>query len=186
MAELAVMALTSAGVSAGTAATIGTIASVGMTAASAFGAINAGKAEAQSLKIQARQSDLSAQATRLEGRRQALSLEKNLQADLASQNAIFGARGILAGEGSALAAEQESKRAATRDIDLARFGTEIDALGSEQSASNARSDASAAKSAGMMKALGAVADFKPVQSPSTPVKAKQILPKRRPTLLNGL
>lgn len=178
MAELAIMAATSLGASAGTAATIGTIASVGLTAASAFSSLQAGNAEASSLKLQARQSDLNARAERLQGRQQALAISERLSQDLASQNALFGARGQLSGEGSAEAAREKAKSNASSDIKAAQFNSELTALSAEQRSSNARSDATAAKSGGVFDAIKAVGSFKaPVKAPTT---------SRRPTLLSGL
>lgn len=160
MAELAVMALTSAGASAATASTIGTVLSVGMTAASAFGSIQAGQQEAASLNLQAKQSDLNARAERLEGKRQARELQDQLNRDLASQNAIFAARGSLQGEGSSAAASDAARDNANEDIDNALFNSEIAALNAEQRASNARSDASAAKKKGILGAAQTVGSYK--------------------------
>lgn len=182
MAELAVMALTTAGVSAGTAATIGTVMQVGLTAASAFSSIKAGRQEAAGLEIQAKQAGLNARQERLEGKRQALQLQGNLDRDLASQNAMFGARGILQGEGSAAAAEATSRTNATRDIDAARFGADIAALNAEQRASNYRSEAKAAKAKGYMDALGTLGSFAAPSSPKGGV-GKVPIPKRKPSLV---
>lgn len=190
MAELAILAATSLGASAGTAATIGTIASVGLTAASAFGSIQAGKQEAAALNLQARQADLNARTERLEGKRQALQIEEQLNRDLASQNALFAARGGLQGEGSAAAAEAISRERATQDIDLARFNTDIAALNAEQRASNARSNAKAAKQQGIFDAITTVAGF---SAPSVPgvenfgrtKTGKVPIPGRKPSLVGG-
>lgn len=188
MAELAVLALTSAGVSAGTAATIGTVVSVGMTAASAFSSIQAGKAESNALKVQARQAGVNARLERLEGRRQAGAIQDQLEKDLASQNAIFAARGSLQGEGSAAAAAAAANNNATRDINLALFNSEIGALNAEQRASNNRADAKAARSKGFKDALSTVGSFKPF--PKTPTGSGGgsgvPIPQRKPSLLSGL
>lgn len=188
MAELAVMAATGLGASAGTAATIGTIASVGLTAASAFSSIQAGSQQAAGLRIQARQAELNARAERLEGKRQAAAIRDQLESDLASQNALFAARGVLQGEGSAEAARVVSQENASRDIDLARFNTDINALNAEQRAANLRADAKAAKSAGIFEGISTIASFKSV--PSFGVEdfgrtktGKVPIPKRKPSLL---
>ena len=182
MAELAVMAATSLGASASAAATIGTIASVGLTAASAFSSLSAGNQQAASLNLQARQAGLNAQAERLEGRRQALAIQDQLDRDLASQNALFAARGVLQGEGSAEAAAQTAKDNATKDIDLARFNTDMNALNAEQRGANARADASAAKSQGIFDAISTVGSFKAVKAP-TGGTSKVPIPKRKPSLV---
>lgn len=147
---------------AGTLASISLTSAVGagLTAASAFSSIQAGQQQADALKIQARQSGLNARTERLEGRRQSLQIQDQLERDLASQNALFAARGVLQGEGSAEAAKEEATRQATRDIDLARFNTDIAALNAEQRAANARADASAAKKQGIFDAIGTISTFK--------------------------
>lgn len=160
MAELAVMALSAAGVGASTASTIGTVLSVGLTAAGAFGSLQAGEVQSQSLNIQARQAGLNSRIEQLEGKRQAARLQEQLNKDLASQNALFASRGILEGEGSALAAREAAKENATKDIDLARFNADIASLSSDQRAANLRSDAKAAKTQGRIGAVKAVSGFK--------------------------
>lgn len=181
--------LLAAGASAGTAATagtIGTIASVGLTAASAFSSIQAGQAESQSLKIQARQADLNARTSRLEGKRQSLAIQEKLDADLASQNALFGARGVLQGEGSAAAAADKAKDNASRDINLALFNADIDALSAEQRSANSRTDASAAKAGGIFDAIQTVGSFKLPEKAPTGGRKTPPKPARKPTLLSGL
>nr|DAQ81605.1 MAG TPA: hypothetical protein [Caudoviricetes sp.] len=185
------MAATAAGASAGTAATIGTIASIGLTAASAFSSINAGKQQAASLKLQARQQTANALSDRLQGRQQALQLQEQLDRDLASQNAMFAARSTLQGEGSALAAQETAQKNATRDIDLARFNADISALSNEQAAANSRADAKAAKTKGYMDALQTIGSYR---SPSMPgiedmsgqgsgYNPKKSAPPRKPSLV---
>jgi len=182
MAELAIMAATGLGASAGTAATIGTIASIGLTAASAFSSIQAGKQQSESLKIQARQAGVNARAERLQGKQQALAIQDQLDRDLASQNALFSARGILQGEGSAEAARTTASNNATRDIDVARFNAEMGALDAEQRGANARADASAAKQQGIFDAVGTLSSFKSVKAPTGGV-SKVPIPKRKPSLV---
>jgi hypothetical protein len=186
MAELAVLAATSLGASASTAATIGTIASVGMTAASSFGSLSAGSAQADALNIQARQSSLNARTERLEGRRQSLAIQEQLDKDLASQNAIFAARGVLEGEGSAEAASEAAKKNASRDINLARFNSELTALSDDQSAANSRADAKAAKQQGIFDAVGALSGLSITKAPTGGGGSTPPIPKRKPTLLSGI
>lgn len=178
--------LLAAGASAGTAATVSTIASVGLTAASAFSSIQAGNAEAASLNLQARQSDLNARTDRLEGKRQALAIQQQLDKDLASQNALFGARGVLQGEGSAEAAASTAKENASRDINLALFNSDINALSAEQRASNSRADAASAKQGGIFDAVTTIGNFKAPAKAPTGGAGKVPIPKRKPTLLSGL
>lgn len=188
MAELAIMAGTAAGASAGTAATIGTIASIGLTAASAFSSLQAGKQQAAGLEIQARQSGLNARTERLQGKQEAMAIQENLNRDLASQNALFSARGALQGEGSAEAARVTAQNNATRDIDLARFNADIGALSAEQRGANARADASSAKRQGMFDAAGTLASFKNPSAPGTEdfgrKKTGRVpVPRRKPSLV---
>lgn len=163
MAALAPVLLTKLGVAAGTASTIGTVLNVGLTAASAFSSISAGNQQAAGLELQARQADANARLERIQGREEALRIQDQLERDLSSQNALFGARGVLEGEGSAQAAQDEAGRNASRDIDLALFNSDIAALNAEQRASNARANASSAKSSGVFGAIKSFSSFKPIE-----------------------
>lgn len=162
MAAVIPAALTAIGASASTAATVGSVVNVGLTAASAFGAVQSGLAQSAALETQARQYEANARLEGLKGREQALALQNQLDADLASQNALFASRGTLQGEGSALAARNEAKKNASRDIDNARFNADIAALNAKQSASNARSNASSAKQSGLINAAGSLGGFQPI------------------------
>jgi len=188
MAELALLATavgSGTAAAGGIGATLSTIASVGLTAASAFSSISAGNEQAASLNLQARQSTLNARAERLEGKRQSLAISEQLSRDLASQNALFGARGVLQGEGSSLAASQKAKENASADIKAAQFNADIAALSAEQRAANARSEASTAKSSGVIGAVKALGNFSPI--PSAPTGGGSVpIPSRKPTLLSGL
>lgn len=160
MAELAVMAATTLGATKTAAATVGTIASVGLTAASAFGSVSAGQQQQQALDIQSQQSQLNARVERLKGREQALQVRRNLDRELASQNALFAARGQLQGEGTSAAAEKVSRERATESIENARFNTEISAGNAQNRAAIARSEGRAARSAGTFGAIRAVGTFR--------------------------
>lgn len=160
---MAIGAVSSAGV-AGTVGTIGSVLSLGLTAASAFGSMQAGKQEAAAFNLQSDQATLNARMERLSGKQQAKDIQGQLDRDLASQNALFAARGVLAGEGSAAAARDVAKATASESISRAQFGAEIGALNAEQRASLSRSKASSAKSAGVTRALGTIASYKPVSS----------------------
>lgn len=125
---------------------------VAVTAVSVVSTISAGQQQAAALKTQARQADLNAKAETLEGRRQALEIENKLAQDLASQNALFAARGTLQGEGSSLAAQETAQENASKDIDLALFNSDIASLNAQQRGANARADASAAKTQSYLSA----------------------------------
>lgn len=140
---------------------VGTL-SVGLTAASAFGSIQAGNAQAASLNLQSQQAALNSRIERLQGRQQATLIKDQLNSDLASQNAIFGARGLLQGEGTAQAAEEKARLNASQSIDNAKFNSEVSALNAEQRASNLKSEASSAKTAGFTNAVRTVSNFRKV------------------------
>lgn len=188
MAMLLPAALTAVGVSASTAATIGTIASVGLTAASAFSSIQAGNAESANLKVQARQADLNARTDALRGKQEAAAISDQLNRDLASQNALFGARGLVQSEGSAQAAQEVSRLNASRDIDLARFDAETAAANSKQQSANLKSDAKAAKKSGFLQAVNTISGFKSYGGAKggTGGATNIPIPKRKPSLLAGI
>lgn len=161
---------------------------VAVAAVSAVSAISAGQQQAQNLKLQSRQAELNADAERLEGRREALAIEGDLARDLASQNALFGARGVLEGEGTAEAAAEASKENASADIERALFNAEITALSGEQRSSNLKSDASAAKREGFLKAAEAGASgFGSFKAGSSTSSSSTSVPRpvKRPSLLSG-
>lgn len=118
MAETLLLA---AGASAGTASTVGTIISVGGSLLSGVSSIAGGIQGAGVSKIQARQAELAARQEELKGRETAAQIRRGLSASLASQNAIFAARGISpVGTPQTIAGQSTSQ--AARDIDIARFG----------------------------------------------------------------
>lgn len=96
----------------------GTLLSVGSAASSIMG----GSQGAAVSKMQARQAELSARQEELKGREQAAQIRRQLSASLASQNAIFAARGINPTMGTPRVLSQESASQAARDIDITRFG----------------------------------------------------------------
>lgn len=144
--------------------TAGSLLTGGLTAASAFSSIQSGNQQSAALNMQARQSTLNAGFERLEGRRQSLAIQEQLERDLSSQNALFAARGTLQGEGSSLAAKETAKRNASNDIDLALFNSDIAGLNAEQRASNSKLNAAAKKTEGGVEALRTVSGYKPVKS----------------------
>lgn len=120
------------------------------TLVSVGGSIMGGQQGAAVSKMQARQSELAARQEELKGRETAATIRRNLSASLASQNAIFAARGI-APSGTPMTIANESKSAAARDIDIARFG-------SEQSAGALRTQAQQYQIEGSAKKVGGFAD----------------------------
>lgn len=156
MAEALVPVFTAAGASASTLATVGSVSSLlsaGMTAASVFGQISGGGQQAAIAKAQAQQYELAAKQEELKGREQADNIRRSLQASLASQRAIFGARGIAQGSGTVRRLASESMTAASRDIDIARFGAGQQAGALRSQGAQARIEGSAARTAGYMGAV---------------------------------
>ena len=155
MAEMLILAATTAGASAGTAATIGTVASsVGtiLSVGSAVSSIAGGMQANQTAKIQARQLELAGRQEELKGRDDAVRIKQRLNAALASQNAIFGARG-LAPSGTPTILRSEASNQASQDIELARFNA-------GQSASAMRTQALQVKQDGkgeLLKGFGSAA-----------------------------
>lgn len=143
---------------------IGTLLSIGQTAASAFGQIQAGRLEQQTLNLQARQSELAARQEALRGKKQALEINKQLSRDLASQNAIFSARGVLTGEGSAEAAMGAATQEAQDAIDLAMFGASQSATAQRLQGQQYRLAGSSARRAGFTRAFDTISSSRTMRS----------------------
>lgn len=126
------------------------------TAASAYGQIQAGRQEKAALDLQARQSDLAARQEKLRGKQQAQLIRDQLSRDLASQNALFAARGGLAGEGSAQAARGAATTEASRDIRIAQFDAGQRTTQKLIEADQYRAEGSAAQLIGVSRAIGTI------------------------------
>lgn len=116
-----------------------TILSVGSSIAGGYSGAAVSRAQAQ-------QAELTAKQEELKGREQAAQIRRQLSASLASQNAIFAARGINPTTGTPKALAQESTSQASRDIEIARFGA-------TQAAGALRSQATQYKIEGSTKKL---------------------------------
>lgn len=127
-----------------------------LTAASAFGQIQAGRAASAESKFTARQYELSARAEELKGREQADKIRRSLQATLASQNAAFASRGISLGTGTPVALAGVSKTEASRDIENAQFGANVSAAAERGNAAQARITARTEAMKGYTGAAGAL------------------------------
>lgn len=95
---------------------------IATTGFAAYAQLQAGKAREQDLQYQA---DLLKQQARLEelsAREQALQLKKQVQSDISRSRALFAARGIKLGQGTALAAEEFSMQQESEDLDTLMFG----------------------------------------------------------------
>lgn len=135
-----------------------------LTGASAFGQMQAGNMSAELLNIQAQQSELSARMETVKGRQQALQIRKELDRNLASQNATFAARGTLAGEGSSAAAADASRKNAAEDIEIATFGAAMGSESEKLEAAQYRAKGANAKTAGTINAIKTVSNYRPVAS----------------------
>jgi hypothetical protein len=134
MAETLILAGLNAGAySVGTATALSSVASVGslisggLTAASAFGSVMGGYQQNNTYKAQTAQSELAAKTEELKGREQADKIRRSLQATLASQNAIFSARGISLSSGTPVNIGNVSRSEAAMDVENAQFGADINA-----------------------------------------------------------
>jgi hypothetical protein len=123
----------------------GTLLSGALTAASVFGQFKSGQMASVQAKAQSDQYELSARQEELKGRDQADRIRRSLQATLASQNAAFASRGINLGSGTPVALGNVSKSEASRDIELAQFGTGMNAAAERGNAAQARMSGKAAK-----------------------------------------
>lgn len=148
----------------GTGISGGTLLSGLLTGASAFGQMQAGNMQADIMNIQARQMELNARMESIKGRQQALQIRKQLDRDLASQNATFAARGVLSGEGSSLAAADISRKNAEEDINIAMFGAKMGSESDRLQAAQYRAEGGAAKTAGRIEAINTISTYRPVAS----------------------
>jgi hypothetical protein len=162
-ATVAGSAASASAIAAGTAgfmASYGGAASLigaGLTAASAFGSIMSGNQQAGIYKAQAAQSELSARTEELKGRDQADKIRRGLQSTLASQNAIFAARGISLSGGTPLNIGNQSRTEAARDIELAQFGAGISAAQERAQGQQYRMSARGARTSGYINAATSLA-----------------------------
>lgn len=108
----------------GSAGLVGGFASFGsiLTGISAISSIAGGIKGNQQANMQAKQAELTAKQEELKGRDQAAQIRLRLNSALASQNAIFGARGINPASGTPQSLAAESSNEASRDISIAQFG----------------------------------------------------------------
>lgn len=152
MAESLILAGLNAGAySVGTATTLSTVASVlspALSIVSAAGQISSGMQQSSIYKAQAQQYQLAAKQEELRGREQADRIRRSLQANLASQNAIFGARGISIKSGTPVTLARKSMTEAGADIEAAMFNAGQGAGTLRSQAAQSKISASSAKMAG--------------------------------------
>ena len=93
------------------------------TGFSAYSQLQAGRAREQDMQYQA---DLLKQQARMEAlsaKEESLQIKKKVQSDISRSRAMFAARGIKLGQGTALAAEEFSMQQQSEDIDTLMFGS---------------------------------------------------------------
>ncbi len=144
--------VTAAASGLGTLSAIGSVLSPIMTVGSAIGQVSAGMQSSAIYKAQAQQYQLAAKQEELRGREQADRIRRALQKDLASQNAIFSARGIATGTGTPVTLARKSMTEAGADIETAMFSAGQSAGAFRSQAGQSRISAGASKSAGLIGA----------------------------------
>lgn len=118
----------------------------------ALGSIAGGNQQAAVSKAQAAQYELQARQEELRGREQADQIRRSLQASLASQNAIFRARGISTSTGTPVTLGTVSRTAASRDIDNAMFNSGMSATANRLQGVQSRIEGRSAKATGYTSA----------------------------------
>ena len=147
--------IASAGGVAGSIAGAGSLlsgASTLFSLGSAFGQVQSGMQQAAVFKGQSRQYELAARQEELRGREQADRIRRSLQANLASQNAIFAARGVAPTSGSAVGIANRSRTEAGLDIENTMFNAGQSSYQQRAQAQQAKMQGSAARTSGYMKA----------------------------------
>lgn len=140
--------IASAGGVAGAIAGSGSLLSSGFSAFGALGQIVGGNQQAAVSKAQAAQYALSARQEELKGREQADMIRRSLQASLASQNAIYAARGVSTRTGTPVTIGNVSRTEASRDIETAQFNAGMSAGAERLRATQAKIEGKSAKTAG--------------------------------------
>lgn len=130
-----------------------------LTGISAGAKIISGFQQAGALEAQAKEREFQGRVEALRAKEQATSLRENLQRDLASANATFAARGVLTTSGTPQHAMIESREAATRDIDIARFGGLLQQGSASREAFNLRGQKRGAIIGGLGSAAGSLMDM---------------------------
>ena len=153
-AGAAIGPVTAAASGLGTLSTVGSLLSPLMTIGSAVGQISSGMQQSAIYKAQAQQYQLAAKQEELRGREQADRIRRSLQANLASQNAIFSARGIATGMGTPVTLARKSMTEAGADIETAMFSAGQSAGALRSQAAQSKISASSAMTSGFAGAAG--------------------------------
>lgn len=111
---------------------------VGLAGYSAYNSIQAGKQEQTLLKLQNTQLEVQKDADTLRATQKQNAIQQQLNKDLASARAIFGARNLSASSGTSQAILNQSVSNASRDINNIKIGNEINGaqVSAQQSLNN--------------------------------------------------
>lgn len=112
----------------------------------------AGNEASKTAKRQSAQILLSNRIQTIKAKEQAARINEDLNKTLATQTALFAARGGIAGEGSALALATSTTDAANKDIDTINFNSSIEAINAQRKASAVRFAGKQAKNKSRMDA----------------------------------
>lgn len=149
------MELVILGAGAGIGASAGSLA-LGLGIASAATGVLSGYQQKQASETQADQARLNARLESLQGQQQALDIQRALRSDLASQEAMFAARGVLQGEGSAMAAQSIARQNANASIDSAMFNASMRRDNAMQRASNLEQQGQSAFLGSIAQGIGTI------------------------------
>ena len=133
-----------------------TLLNLGLTGAGTLLQARGSDVQSESLVVQARQQELAGRTEELRGRQQALRISQQRDRDLASTNAIFASRGIVTSSGTPAQAQVESRRQASEDIEIARFGGDTAGTAARITGESLRTEADATRTAGRARALRTV------------------------------
>jgi hypothetical protein len=132
--------------------TLATIASVGSTIVGGLASIAAGKQQQQALEAQAWDEDSKAVQETINGRQEALTAMRKLNADLAGITVAGYASG-LSPEGSVAAAQEEALKTGDANINMARDNAAYASAARRGQASQLRREGRAANQQGIFGAI---------------------------------
>lgn len=141
-----------AGATAAAGFSWGTIASVGSTIVGGLASIMSGNQQASALKAQARDEETKAVQETINGRQEALSAMRKLNADLASV-VVAGYGSGLEPTGSIEAAQNQANETGEANMNMARNNAAYASAMRRQQAAQLKQDARAARTQGIFGAI---------------------------------
>jgi len=120
------------------------------TAAAVGGQILQGQAQAKSLESQAEGLELQAQASREQAQDRVEQINQRLITTIATQKAMFAARGMDVSSPTAIALSKDSERAARRDVATVQVGSSRDIQQKAVAAAARREEADTASLLGIL------------------------------------